>query len=416
MGIYLIRVPDIGEGIAETEIAEWMVKPGELVAEDQVIAAVMTDKATVEIPSPVAGRVIACAAPSGEILAVGAELLRLEVEGEGNLGLAAPVAAEAIRRVKAPVDAKPAAPTPAVKPAPVSHPRHATPSNVAPFAAPSVRALARERGLDLRSVTGSGPEGRILREDVEGYAPGSAQAVGPRPNLAVEEVRIIGLRKRIAQRMEDANRVPHITIVEEVDVTACEALRQKLNDRAKTDSQSVKLTLLPFVTRAIVCAVGEQPEMNAHHDAESGLLRKFGGVHIGIATQTPGGLVVPVLRHAEAKGLRDTAVEIVQLAQAAREGRATRGDLSGSTITITSLGALGAISTTPLLNVPEVTIVGINRMAVRPSWNGTAFEPRKMMNLSCSFDHRVIDGWDAAVFVQRLKDLLETPALLFMET
>lgn len=406
MGVHIIRVPDIGEGIAETEIAEWLVAPGDLVAEDQPLAAVMTDKATVEIPSPVAGRVIACAAETGDTIAVGAELIRLEVAGAGNRGDVAPTS------IAPPEAAKPPPQTPA-RPDTQPAARPPAPKAGASLAAPSVRALARERGLDLRQLRGSGPEGRILRADVEGYAAPQPLASGvATTNDAVEEIRITGLRKRISARMDEANRIPHITIVEEIDASALESLRQKLNEGGK---DAVKLTLLPFLARAIVRAVAEQPVMNAHHDAAAGLLRQFGGVHLGIATQTPSGLVVPVLRHTESLGLTATAVEIARLADAAREGRATRTELSGSTITISSLGPLGAIATTPILNAPEVAIVGVNRLAMRPYWNGSAFEPRKMMNLSCSFDHRVVDGWDAAVFVQRLKTLLETPALLFVE-
>ncbi len=404
MGTHVIRVPDIGEGIAETEIAEWLVAPGDLVAEDQPLVAVMTDKATVEIPSPVAGRVLALAAGAGATLAVGAELVRLEVAGAGNLAGAAPAEAPA-----APAAASVPPPAAAVAAPPASAP------DARPLAAPSVRALARERGIDLRHVPGTGPEGRILRGDVEAFDPRHPAAPPPQPREEVEEVRIIGLRRRIAQRMEAANRVPQITIVEEVDVTALEALRQRLNDRAKTAPDALKLTLLPFLARALVLAVADQPALNAHYEADAGLLRRFAAVHIGIATQTPAGLVVPVLRHAGTRSLTATAAEIARLAAAARDGTATRDELSGSTITLTSLGPLGAIATTPLLNVPEVAIVGVNRMALRPVWTGHGVEPRQMMNLSCSFDHRVIDGWDAAVFVRRLKDLLETPALLFVE-
>lgn len=412
MRVHVIRVPDIGEGIAETEIAEWLVGPGDIVAEDQPIAAMMTDKATVEVPTPVAGRVLALAAEVGATLAVGSELIRLEVAGEGNLGTAPdPDVVEA-----EPAPQVVAAPQPAAapQPKPGSKPAPARPTG-APLAAPSVRALARDTGVDLRLVAGSGPDGRILREDVENFDPFALSVRGPRPKDGVEEVRVIGLRKRISQRMEEANRIPHITIVEEVDASALETLRQRLNERAKSRPGTPKLTLLPFVIRAIVQAVADQPMIDAHHEAEAGLIRRFAAVHIGIAAQTPQGLVVPVLRHAEALGLTQTASEISRLAEAAREGRATREELSGSTITITSLGTLGALATTPILNVPEVAILGINRMATRPFWTGTAFEPRKMMNVSCSFDHRVVDGWDAAVFVQKIKDLLETPALLFVE-
>jgi 2-oxoisovalerate dehydrogenase E2 component (dihydrolipoyl transacylase) len=210
--------------------------------------------------------------------------------------------------------------------------------------------------------------------------------------------------------MHAAGSVPQITIVEEVDATALEDLRGRMNDEGRG-----RLTLLPFIARAMVRALREQPMLNAHYDAEAGIVRRFGAIHIGIAAQTPDGLVVPVLRHAEAMGLRETGAEIARLAQAAKDGRATREELGGSTVTITSLGPLGALATTPILNLPEVAIVGVNRLALRPFWNGTAFEPRKMMNLSCSFDHRVIDGWDAAVFVARLKTLLEAPALIFVE-
>lgn len=408
MGTHVIRVPDIGEGIAETEIAEWLVAPGDLVAEDQPLVAVMTDKATVEIPSPVAGRVLALAAAAGATLAVGAELVRLEVAGAGN-----PAGAVPTEEPSAPAPAAPSAPAVAPPPAPVGAPVASAP-DARPLAAPSVRALAHERGIDLRHVPGTGPQGRILRDDVEAFASPNP-AASPQAREHVEEIRIIGLRRRIAQRMEEASRVPQITIVEEVDVSALEALRLRLNDRAKARPDDPRLTPLPFIARAVVLAVADQPALNAHYDAGAGILRRFAAVHIGIATQTPAGLVVPVLRHAEARNLNATAAEIARLAAAARDGTATRDELSGSTITLTSLGPLGAIATTPLLNVPEVAIVGVNRMAMRPFWTGSGFEPRQMMNLSCSFDHRVIDGWDAALFVRRLKDLLETPALLFLE-
>ena len=413
MGVHVIRVPDIGEGIAETELAEWLVAVGDLILEDQPVAAVMTDKATVEIPSPVSGRVLALGAAPGEIMAVGAELMRLEVEGQGNLSTEAAAAPPPPPVPQAPASAPVAAPAAPVK----SKPQPVAPSAPLPrpLAAPSVRALAQEKGFDLRNIRGTGPEGRILREDVEGHDPAAAQAGAPRRNLSVEEVPVIGLRRRISQRMEQANRIPHITIVEEIQVQALEALRSTLNTRPGRKADQPKLTLLPFLARAVVLTVAEQPVMNAHYDSQSGILRKFGAVHLGIAAQTPQGLIVPVLRHAEALSLGETAREIARLAEAAREGRATREELSGSTITISSLGPLGAIATTPILNAPEVAIIGVNRMETRPHWNGSGFEPRQMMNLSCSFDHRVIDGWDAAVFVQRLKELLESPALLFVE-
>lgn len=429
MGIHAIRMPDIGEGIAEAEIGEWLVKPGDVLREDDPMVAVMTDKATVEIPSPVTGTVVWQAGEPGQIIAVGAELIRLEVDGPGNVAEgAAPAPAPAANTAKdtgkpAPQPEPAAQPEPEPAPAPTTQPAKPAPRATTtaalraegekPIASPSVRARAREAGVDLRLVRGSGPAGRIGHEDLDGFiASGGIPAPsGPQPDDTVEEIRVIGLRRKIAERMEAANRVPQITIVEEVDATALEDLRARMNAHAK----GAKLNPLAFIARAIVRAVQEQPILNAHYDAEAGLIRRFGAVHLGIAAQTPTGLMVPVVRHAEALDLRTTAAEISRVGNAAKEGSAKRDELSGSTITITSLGPLGAIATTPILNVPEVAIVGVNRLAVRPFWNGTAFEPRKMMNLSCSFDHRVVDGWDAAVFVARLKELLETPALIFVE-
>ncbi|KRW93863.1 dihydrolipoamide acetyltransferase family protein [Paracoccus sp. MKU1] len=433
MGIHAIRMPDIGEGIAEAEISEWLVKPGDILREDDPMVAVMTDKATVEIPSPVTGTVVWQAGQPGDVIAVGAELIRLEVDGPGNVaGDAAPQAPAAAdasgpsrQAETAPPDPEPAqakaepepeveqpAAKPPVRPAAAAS-APLRPEGERPIASPAVRARAREAGVDLRLVRGSGPGGRIGHEDLDAFiASGGIPAPsGPQPDGSVEEIRVIGLRRKIAERMEAAGSVPQITIVEELDATALEDLRGRMNAQGK----GVRLTLLPFIARAIVRAVHEQPLMNAHYHPEAGLIHRFGGVHLGIAAQTPHGLMVPVVRHAEALDLRATAAEIARLGAAAKEGTAKRDELSGSTITITSLGPLGAIASTPILNLPEVAIVGVNRLAVRPFWNGAAFEPRKMMNLSCSFDHRVIDGWDAAVFVARLKELLETPALIFVE-
>ncbi|GLK64660.1 dihydrolipoamide acetyltransferase family protein [Paracoccus kondratievae] len=433
MGIYAIRMPDIGEGIAEAEIAEWLVKPGDVLREDDPMVAVMTDKATVEIPSPVTGTVIWQAGQPGDVIAVGAELVRLEVDGPGNVAEEAETPPTSAGTKSATPEKPAAAPVPEPEPAPRQEaaaevqkaPTGAAPAPAAPaaplrpegekpIASPAVRARAREAGVDLRLVRGSGPGGRISHDDLDAFiASGGVPAPsGPRPDTSVEEIRVIGLRRKIAERMEAANSIPQITIVEEVDATALEDLRGRMNAQGK----GTRLTMLPFIARAMVRALREQPLLNVHYDAGAGVIRRFGGIHIGIAAQTPTGLMVPVLRHAEALDLRSTAAEIARLATAAKEGTARRDELTGSTITITSLGPLGAIASTPILNVPEVAIVGVNRLAVRPFWNGTAFEPRKMMNLSCSFDHRVIDGWDAAVFVARLKELLETPALIFVES
>uniref|UniRef100_UPI0025E76155 dihydrolipoamide acetyltransferase family protein n=1 Tax=uncultured Alsobacter sp. TaxID=1748258 RepID=UPI0025E76155 len=289
------------------------------------------------------------------------------------------------------------------------------PAGTRPLAAPFVRQAARDRGIDLRLVPGTGPGGRILHADVERHAAGAAgpAVARPRERTEVTEIKVVGLRRKIAEKMAlSKSRIPHITIVEEVDVTAVEDLREKLN---KAPRDGIRLTLLPFLMRAMVRALEAQPALNALFDDDAGIIRQHAAINIGIATQTPNGLVVPVVRNAEARDLWGCAGEVDRLARRARDGSASRDELGGSTITITSLGALGALATTPVINYPEVAIVGVNRMAVRPMWNGTAFEPRKMMNLSSSFDHRVIDGYDAAVFVQRLKTLLETPAMIFVE-
>jgi 2-oxoisovalerate dehydrogenase E2 component (dihydrolipoyl transacylase) len=427
MGLYAIKVPDIGEGVAEAEIVEWHVRVGEPVRQDDVVAAVMTDKATVEIPSVVSGTVVWLGGAVGDKLAVGTELLRLEVAGAGNV--------EAGQAAATPPPAKRDAPsletphsvpvtqrqtTAAHKTPPPPSPRKLASSSrpsEKPLAAPSVRKRARDAGIDLRAVAGSGPIGRITHEDLDAHlsdaAPAHVSSSGRR-NTWIKEVKVVGLRRRIAERMSLANaRIPHITIVEEVDMTNLEELREELN-ASRTDMRA-KLTLLPFLIRAIVTAVRALPGLNAHFDDDAGVLTQFGAVHVGIATQTPNGLMVPVVRHAEANSLWDNAGEIVRLADAARDGTADRDELTGSTITITSLGPLGAIVTTPIINHPEVAIVGVNKMSIRPYWDDQQFVPRKMMNLSCSFDHRVIDGYDAAVFVQKLKTQLEKPAMLFVE-
>ena len=284
------------------------------------------------------------------------------------------------------------------------------------LASPSVRRRAREAGIDLRNVTGSGPAGRISHDDLDAALEEGAIAARPasrQRKSSVKEIKVVGLRRRIAEKMALSKaKIPHITIVEEVDVDNLEELREELNN-TYADTRP-KLTLLPFMIKAIVEAVREQPELNAHFDDEAGIIKEFGGIHIGIATQTPNGLMVPVVHHAEVNSLWDNATEIERLATGAREGDLKREELTGSTITITSLGPLGAIATTPIINHPEVAIIGINKIAVRPWWDGQQFSPHKMMNISCSFDHRVIDGWNAAVFVQKLKSLIEKPAMLFV--
>ncbi len=283
-----------------------------------------------------------------------------------------------------------------------------------PIAAPSVRRRALEAGVDLRQIRGSGPAGRIRHEDIDLFLRRGHMAT-TEPNLAdtsIEEIKVVGLRRRIAQKMAEATRrVAHFSYVEEVDVTALESLRATLNGQV---GGRAKLTLLPLLMQAIVKAIADFPQMNAHYDDETDIIRRFGGVHIGIATQTPSGLMVPVIRHAEARDLWDLAAEVKRLSEAARENLATRDDLTGSTITVTSLGALGGIASTPVMNRPEVAIIGVNKQAIRPLWLDGQFVPRKMMNLSSSFDHRVIDGYDAAQFIQRIKGYLEQPATMFI--
>ncbi|MGY3446347.1 MULTISPECIES: dihydrolipoamide acetyltransferase family protein [unclassified Bradyrhizobium] len=418
----IVRLPDVGEGIAEAELVEWHVKVGDVVREDAVLGAVMTDKATVEIPSPADGRVSWLAGKVGDVLAVGSDFVRLEVTGNS----------EPVTQTKKPPPhaaslsaGQPDDPASALRPqasAPPVPPRPqpaATPFERAgerPLAAPAVRLRAREAGVDLRQLRGTGPAGRITHDDLDGHLARSpaATAAAYQAKNAVEDIKIVGLRRRIAEKMSIASaRIPHITYVEEVDVTSLEDLRGKLNGQRRSDRP--KLTLLPFLMRAMVRAIAEQPILNAHFDDEAGIVHQHAGVHIGVATQTQTGLVVPVVRHTEALDLWRCAAEVARLAEAARNGNATRDELTGSTITITSLGALGGLATTPIINHPEVAIIGVNRIAIRPHWDGTAFVPRRTMNLSSSFDHRVIDGFDAAQFVQRIKLLLETPAMIFID-
>ncbi len=423
MGQHTIKVPDVGEGIAEVELAEWNVAVGDLVREDQILAAVMTDKATVEIPSPADGKVLWLGSAPGDKMAVGAPLIQLEVAGEGNTETTPEDSTPEVApkpRVEAPdtVESQaPERPVSAVSSPDAGGAHLPRPEGEKPMASPSVRARARESGIDLRRVAGSGPAGRITHEDLDrlSVAPDLVgQTASYQRNTSVEQIKVIGLRRRIAEKMAEASaRVAPITYVEEVDMTALEELRASLNRERKKEQP--KLTLLPFLMRVMVRAIAAQPRLNAHYDDEAGIIKQSGGVHIGIAAQTDAGLMVPVVRHAEARDLWSCAAELNRVTEAAKAGSAARDELTGSTITITSLGALGGIMSTPIVNRPEVAIVGVNKMVIRPVWDGSGFTPRKMMNLSSSFDHRVIDGWDAAVFVQKIKTLLETPALIFVE-
>lgn len=428
MGIHVIKMPDIGEGIAEVELVEWHVQPGEAVAEDQVLADVMTDKATVEIPSPVKGKVISLGGKVGDVMGVGTELIRLEVEGAGNIAAGAPsVTARAApapapattpaASAPKPVEAPPPAPTPSAAATPAAPAALRAPGEK-PIASPAVRRRAFETGIELRFVPGSGGAGRILHEDLDAFVArrGTAAPAGSRyvERYDEEQVQVIGLRRKIAQKVQEAKRrIPHFTYVEEIDVTELEALRAQLNERH--GEKRGRLTLLPLLARAIVQALRDFPQVNARFDDDAGAVTRYGAVHLGIATQTDGGLMVPVLRHAEARDLWSCAAEIKRLAEAARTGKASRDELTGSTITITSLGALGGIVTTPVINYPEVAIVGVGRIVERPMIRSGLVVARKLMNLSSSFDHRVVDGADGAHFVQAVRGLLEAPALLFVE-
>jgi 2-oxoisovalerate dehydrogenase E2 component (dihydrolipoyl transacylase) len=439
MGIHVIKMPDIGEGIAEVELVAWRVQPGDAVAEDQTLADVMTDKATIEIPSPVKGKVISLGGKAGDVMAVGADLIRLDVEGAGNVVAGAPPAVHEAAAAKAPLSAaKPPPPTelvppgtsrsPSTPPPPPAPPASARPPAASaavarapgekPVASPAVRRRAWELGVELQFVPGSGAAGRILHEDLDAYlarrgAPGAASTRYVERHDE-EQVQVIGLRRKIAQKMQEAKRrIPHFTYVEEFDVTDLEGLRAQLNERHGTARGH--LTLLPLLARAIVLALRDFPQINARFDDEAGLVTRYGAVHLGIATQTEGGLMVAVLRHAEARDPWSTAAEILRLAAAARGGKATRDELTGSTITITSLGPLGGIVTTPVINYPEVAIVGVGRIVERPVIRAGQIVARKLMNLSSSFDHRVVDGADGARFVQAVRGLLEAPALLFVD-
>jgi len=427
VAVHVIRVPDLGEGIAEVELVAWHVQPGESIAEDQGLADVMTDKASVEIPSPVAGKVLALGGEVGQMLAVGSDLIRIEIDdGTATTTAApAPAVADAPEAIAASANKREgtAATTAAPPPPPPPTPSPArSGASSRPLASPAVRALAWELGVDLAGVAATGTAGRITRSDVEtvaarGGAKPAARARAPVATAgsdATEAIRIVGLRRRIAQKMQESKRrIPHFTYVEEFDVTELEALRAHLN--AKWGASRGKLTLLPFLVRAVVLAVREFPMVNARFDDEAGVVTRHVAVHAGIATQTPAGLVVPVLRDAQAHDLWSSAAEIARLAESARSGRAVRDELSGSTITITSLGKLGGIVTTPVINHPEVAIVGVNRVAERPVIRDGAVVARLLMNLSSSFDHRVVDGADAAAFIQRVRELVEHPATLFVE-
>ncbi|MEJ7799779.1 MAG: dihydrolipoamide acetyltransferase family protein [Ilumatobacter sp.] len=461
MSEYAMKLPDVGEGVAEAEIVEWHVAVGDTITEDDVIADVMSDKATIELPSPVTGVVSWLAGDVGDVLAVGSVLLRIEVD----VAQSGATRSEPTQSTTAEVGAAETADTEdtgdtddtddtddsdesdgpgdeSSEPEPLEPPAagaRRTPSSGSdapksvdaapsgtrssgrPPAAPAVRARAGALGVDLVSVTGSGPDGRVTHGDLDDalIERGSSPArQAPPPRLVGarddEDIRVIGLRRNIAERVqESARRIPHFTYVDEVDVTALEQLRRELND--EWGDQRPKLSLLPFLMRAVILAVDTHPEMNARFDDEAGVVRRSGAVHLGIATQTDRGLMVSVVKHAESLDLWAFASEVRRLADEARSAAISLEELTGSTITITSLGVLGGVVTTPVINMPEVAIIGVNKITDRPVYEGDALVRRSMMNLSSSFDHRVIDGADAAEFIQEIKRFLEHPALLFIE-
>jgi 2-oxoisovalerate dehydrogenase E2 component (dihydrolipoyl transacylase) len=432
MSVHNIKMPDIGEGIAEVELVAWRVAVGDEVAEDQILADVMTDKATVEIPSHVAGRVVSLDAQVGEVVAVGSPIIQIEAA-------VAPVetAQDAIHSKAMAVANTPLATAspPAAMPLPqaaATEPRAPSGTQRA-LAAPAVRQRARDLGIDLARIQGSGPDGRITHADLdqatnssnkesysrkqdEGYRPISSQTKGPEAKLdvdATQAIPVIGLRRKIAQKMQEAKRrIPHFTYVEEVDVTELEALRAQLN--AQFAASRGRLTLLPLLIRALVLAVREHPQVNARYDDDAAVLTRYNAVHLGMATQTDGGLMVPVIRNAQVLDLWACAAEITRLAEAARSGKIGRDELTGSTLTVTSLGPLAGIAHTPVINHPEVAIVGPNRIQERLVMQAGCVVVRKVMNVSSSFDHRVVDGMDAARFIQRVRAYLECPATLFV--
>jgi 2-oxoisovalerate dehydrogenase E2 component (dihydrolipoyl transacylase) len=408
MSQYVFKLPDLGEGLVEAEIAEWMVKVGDFVQEEDPIGAMLTDKAAVELSAPVSGRVISLAGELGDTVAVGSPLIVFATDGDQPT-----VAGSEDSPVSNASDAKAPTDSPAEK---KDKPVQAQSGKV--LTSPSVRQHAREANVDLTRISGSGPRGRILRSDLDAYLSGGATADDhatkqTEPKQDVTEIKVIGLRRIIAERMSEANReIPHFAYVEEIDITALESLRQHLNDQ-KSEAEE-RLTLLPFISLALIGVLEKFPQCNALYDRERNVISQYQAVHLGIAVQTPEGLKVPVVKNAETYSLQGLASEISRLGSAARENTAKREELMGSTITITSLGKQGGIASTPVINQPEVAIIGVNKAVERPVVVNGQIVVRRMMNLSSSFDHRFVDGYDAAMMIQELKKLLEQPATIFM--
>lgn len=419
---YQFRLPDVGEGVAEAEIVAWHVKVGDKLDEDQLMVDVMTDKATVEMTSPVAGHVIAVHGEVGQRVPVGSVLVELGTGGQRPAASAAP--AHLISNTEQGESDKKIS----IVPEPLMDTRarslnepFATLSNpgngMRPLASPATRRRAYELGIALENVPGSGPAGRITSGDLEAFVARSNRAPEPGRRARAErvtETKVVGMRRRIAENMvQSKSRIPHFTYIEEFDLTELERLRRQLNTEG--NAERPRLTLLPFFMRALVKLVPQFPKVNARYDDEAGVLRCHEALHIGVATQTPNGLLVPVIRHVEALSIFECAAELSRVTAAAREGKATRSELTGSTITLTSLGTLGGIAATPVINYPEVAIIGPNKLVDRPVMTNGQITVRTMMNLSASFDHRIVDGYDAARLVQAFKRLIEQPALIFMD-
>lgn len=413
MSQYIFKLPDLGEGLVEAEIAEWHVKIGDEVAEEDVLGAMMTDKAAVEVSSPVSGQVIALAGEPGDIVAVGAPLVTFEQTDAGDQPAADAAAPVPVQKAEcSAVDESPVPP-----PAAIVRPTVAerAPGELVQTS-PAIRRLAREAGVDLSRVLGTGPRGRIVRSDFDHYLETRGQGVvstGYR-KTGTEEIKVIGVRRVIAERMSAAKRnIPHFSYVEEVDITELERLRAHIND--KSDEPGTRLNPLPFIAIAMVRAIEEHSSVNALYDETRNVIVRHHAVNLGIAVQSADGLKVPVVKHAESLGLNELSQTIKRLGDAARDGSISRGDLSGSTITLSSLGKLGGIVSTPVINAPEVGIVGVNRAVDRPVVVDGQVQIRTMMNLSSSFDHRFVDGYDAARFIQSVRGYLEHPATLLIQ-
>ena len=426
MGTFAFKLPDIGEGVVEGEVVEWMVAVGDTVKEDDPILSVMTDKATVEIPAPCDGTVTNIIGEAGDILPVGVVCIEFEVEGDGNATASesAPSVEEKAEPAPEPTPEPIPEPTPAPEPAPVAvaGPVVERAPGTKPLASPAVRQRARAAGVDLYHVAGSGPAGRITHADLDVHLSGGAsQASSSMPmggsskvaKTGTEELKVIGLRRKIADSMMASySSIAHFSYFEEVDVTELEALRQHLN--ATRPEGAPKLTYLPFIMLALVKGLGQRPECNALFDDDAGVVTRHEAIHLGIATQTDRGLYVPVVKHVEAMDIWTAAAEMGRITQATRDGKAGLDELSGSTFTITSLGRMGGLGATPIINKPEVGILGVHNAKDRAVVIDGRVEVRRIMNLSSSWDHRVVDGHDGASLVQLLKSMLEHPATIFM--